>query len=577
VSDFATTLCAPDRGGLTVGFLTHERFFNHVALRSDGAQVRELLACVPVESCELAPRSTLRAERLWIGIDRPGSDGIATWAEHTALEMGVRTRPGATLAWSSRNAQLGDRGVFALREALSALRDLDAGVELIEIEQGYQSQLGDWLAPSDGFPEGIAPVCRELARGGFQSGVWIAPFVASLDSELVKKHAGWRLCEADGAPSPPFRLPGLATPCVALDPGNPELRGWLAELTRTLHGAGAQRLRLDWLVTGARSIPRPGGETTVEAYRGALRAMREAAPETPWLVASRAPIGPSIGLIDAMRSGPELDTAWRAQGGWLRRGEPAPGAERAVCNALARAPLGRLWQLDPDCLVLGETDNPLSSDELLTAAAVALLCGGLVSFSGTIRDFSAERCDLLRRLLPSLRRTPEIGAPVAGADARLLTRFPDGSLLVLLPNLGSAARSFELDLAQLGLKGPHHLWDALAQRWLGVILDRWESERVPPRSSLLLRFSPDDGKPRVIGSTLHLGAGAIEVGRLRSEPDGTLALQLRQPGRRSGSIALVTGRGAAATVGVTFDHQLELRVRSSGLPEEAAPAAGPHK
>jgi hypothetical protein len=186
----------------------------------------------------------------------------------------------------------------------------------------------------------------------------------------------------------------------------------------------------------------------------------------------------------------------------------------------------------------------------------------MVSFSGNIRDFSAARCDLLRRHLPSLRRTPELGAPVRCTDVRLLSRFADGSVLVLLPNLGNQARSFELDLAELGLSGAHHGWDALASRPLGVILGRWQSPRVPAHGSLLVRFSPADGAPRVIGSSLHLAAGAIEVSGVRAEGDGSVTVELRQPGRRSGAVALANGGGPAATVGVTFDNQIELRVHA---------------
>jgi hypothetical protein len=154
---------------------------------------------------------------------------------------------------------------------------------------------------------------------------------------------------------------------------------------------------------------------------------------------------------------------------------------------------------------------------------------------------------------------------VRGADARLCARFPDGTALLLLPNLLARPRRFELDLPSLGLVGPHQVWDSWADRDLGRAEGRWSSPSVPARGALLVRLSPADGRPRVIGSSLHLAAGAVEVSRLRGSSDGSLLLRLRQPGANDGTLTLVAGMGEPLTLNVSFREELELQLGAVGL------------
>lgn len=88
--------------------------------------------------------------------------------------------------------------------------------------------------------------------------------------------------------------------------------------------------------------------TGIEAYREALRLIRAAIGPEPLLVGCGAPIFPSVGLVDAMRVGPDIAAHYEPE-------EPnasLPSQRNAARNTIARAwQHGRFWVNDPDCLI----------------------------------------------------------------------------------------------------------------------------------------------------------------------------------------------------------------------------------
>lgn len=86
----------------------------------------------------------------------------------------------------------------------------------------------------------------------------------------------------------------------------------------------------------------------VEAYRQGLRLVRDAVGPEAVLLGCGAPIPPAVGLVDAMRVGPDIDTRYEPPGG----GPSRPSQRNAARNVIARAwQHGRFWVNDPDSLM----------------------------------------------------------------------------------------------------------------------------------------------------------------------------------------------------------------------------------
>ncbi len=582
VSDFATTLRCPGEAGLSVGFLTHREFLNHVALRHVGARLDELAARVSCEGHLLAPGATLRAERLWLGAETPGEDGLAAWAARAGREMEAPLLDSAGSAWCSWYQFFTRVRAEDVRAATRTLAALQAPVDTIQIDDGFQAAVGDWLEYADGFPDGVAPLAREIRDSGFRAGLWLAPFLVSRESRTAERHPDWILRSPRGTPRVAVVNDGWKGRIAwALDPTHPGVLEWLFELGRAVRGQGFDYLKLDFLYAGALAGARHDPAVPLAAgYRRALRALRDGAGDGVLLLGCGAPLVPSIGLVEAMRIGPDVAPFWRARSANRALGIlSAPAAENSLRNVLARAPLHRrLWHNDPDCVLLRDRDTKLGEREVRTLAGAIACSGGLIVVSDDLSKLGPERRALLQRLLPSLPGTPELGPVATETPETLLLRGDDGGGLLFAVNLGRSARVLEVDLAALGFAGTVSVYDVWGDQLLGPARGRLRTARLQPRASTLLRLVPEDGLPRVLGSTLHLGGGALEgrsLAALGNDGQRAVSLTLHLPGLRQGRLRLRLAGGEPLTLSLCFRDRSTLEIgggqlgveESGGMPD----------
>ena len=143
----------------------------------------------------------------------------------------------------------------------------------------------------------------------------------------------------------------------------------------------------------------------LEAYRQGLRLIRRAAGRDAVLLGCGAPLLPSIGLVDAMRLGPDVLPESPA--------ESSDPSEPDLGNALrvtrARAWMhARLWASDPDCLVaraeIGEREVWASHVEEY---------GGLAFSSDRLDRLDERGLELTRRVLRPSSTEPVGRDPIA--------------------------------------------------------------------------------------------------------------------------------------------------------------------
>ena len=87
------------------------------------------------------------------------------------------------------------------------LRDLDAisektdKVNTFQIDDGYQTAVGDWLSINKTkFPNGMKPIVEKIHAKGWQAGLWLAPFGAQKGSKLASEHSDWLVKGKNGKP-----------------------------------------------------------------------------------------------------------------------------------------------------------------------------------------------------------------------------------------------------------------------------------------------------------------------------------------------------------------------------------------
>jgi alpha-galactosidase len=312
-------------------------------------------------------------------VERSGHDGtveqaLAAWADGYARRAGApRPRPAPT-AWCSWYHYFGAVTEDDVLENLDAAGTHDLPIDVIQIDDGWQAEIGDWLGFSGRFSS-LPGLAERIRAAGRRPGIWIAPFLVGADSELARAHPGWFRGDAGH---------NWDQDLFALDPGRAE--GYLREVFGRLRSYGFDYFKLDFLYAGA-----IGG---LEGYRHGLTVIREAVGPDAYLLGCGAPILPSIGLLDAMRVAPDCAPEYEPEDGDMSR----PSQRAATLTTVARAwQHGRFWVNDPDCLIV----RP-QVERREEWAAVVERYGGLRASSDRIADLDAWGMETTRRLLSAV-------------------------------------------------------------------------------------------------------------------------------------------------------------------------------
>jgi alpha-galactosidase len=315
-------------------------------------------------------------------------DALGRWADGYAAAAGVSLRAESPTVWCSWYHYFRDVTEDDIFENLSAMDDLGLSVDVVQIDDGYQSEIGDWLTESGRFTSLEAAVAR-IRAAGRRAGLWLAPFLVSPRSRIYQDHPEWLL----GGARAGFNWKAEQ---AVLDVTHPGAEEYLRTVFCTLRRMGIDYFKLDFLYAGALAGQRADDSVTpLAAYRHGMEMIREAIGPDSYLLGCGAPILPSVGLVDAMRVSPDTAPRYEPDGGDLSM----PSQRAAALTGRARAwQHGRFWANDPDCLIV----RPEVQRRDAWAVHIDRY-GGLRSSSDRLRDLDDWGLSTTRRLL---RRTP---------------------------------------------------------------------------------------------------------------------------------------------------------------------------
>jgi alpha-galactosidase len=391
----------PDALRQTMGWRADKKLPDHgfqgegiLALAAQGEPVRVWYAPEPAN--EVASiRAEARRDRLFVSADAPVTelavddtleDALAALGERLG-PANVRSVPPGWCSWSCYFGGVTERGVL---ENMRAAEQLGLPIGIVQVDDGYEAGIGDWLTDDSRFGS-LRRTAESIRAAGKVPGVWTAPFLVGEQSMLAKTRPDWLVPSADAGWNWDQRL-------RVLDVSNPAAAAHLRGTYETLAAWGFGHHKLDFLYAGALAGRRHAGLSALAAYREGLRIVREGAGADAILLACGAPLLPSIGLVDAMRIGPDVLPE--------PTGEPPvasePDLENVIVRTRARAwTHARLWAADPDCLVV----RPEIRDRERWASHVEAL-GGLAFSSDRLGGLDERGLELTRRALKPSSRVP---------------------------------------------------------------------------------------------------------------------------------------------------------------------------
>ena len=380
-------------GQALLGFSSCQKFIGRISFTAESLRVS-----VDPEGLELAPGESWRLEEFvaFAGSDRNvllDQLGAAITRNHPPLPPPPLTNRVGWCTWygvgGAGNQQIISHTVTQFKAMLPTLR-------FIQIDEGYCPALGDWLEPSAKFGDMPATLAT-IRAGNFLPGMWLAPFIAQSNSIVLREHPDWFVQNATGQPldSGQIGFGGWSHgPWRVLDGTNPDAQKHLTEVFRTMREQwGITYFKLDanyWgaIHGGKHFDPRA---TRVEAYRRGMAAMLRGAGPGAVILGCNAPIWPSFGLVNAMRTGNDVS---RSRASFFNTARE--NFNRSWQN-------GKLWVTDPDCVLLADNGKKLSgvtSNLWMFHATAIHAVGGLVLTGDRIEGLQPPQLAILRKLIP---------------------------------------------------------------------------------------------------------------------------------------------------------------------------------
>jgi alpha-galactosidase len=449
-------------------FTSSHRFIGRFYVRPTSLDI-----IADTEGLTLAPGETWQLEQFMFasGPARPALlEALARQIARNHPPLQHATAPTGWCSWYCFGPRVTAKQVL---DNLDTIAERIPRLRYVQIDDGYQPAMGDWLETGKAFGGDVTGVLEQIRARGFEPAIWVAPFIAEADSHLFRDHPDWFVKGDDGKPLPSDRVTfggWRRGPWYALDGTHPEVQKHFEELFRTMRQKwGTTYFKLDANFWGAIH----GGHfhdpkaTRVEAYRRGMEAILRGAGDS-FILGCNHPIWPSFGLIHGSRSSQDIKRAWTT----IRL--------VALQNLNRNWQNGRLWWNDPDAVVL---TGELTDDEIRFHATATYASGGMILSGDDLTQIPPARLAMLQTLLP---------------PTGVAATFADDSLRVGIMARSDGQREFALfnweDAPQtiaVALPAPCTMTDVWSGESLGRQTGRFTASDMPPHSARLLSCKPD--------------------------------------------------------------------------------------
>ncbi len=261
---------------------------------------------------------------------------------------------------------------------------------IFQIDDGYQTKIGDWLSIKPAFPNGMRKIAQEIHKEGYLAGIWLAPFVCEKSSELFQRNPSWILKDKHGKAVRAGYNPAWSGHFYVLDFYHEEVQQYLTKVFLTvLEKWGYDMVKLDFLYAVC-ILPRPN-KTRGQVMNDAMQFLRNLVGQKR-ILGCGVPLGSCFGLVDYCRIGADIHLQWEHN--FLK----FLGNRERVSTILAlRSAVGR-WHLnnrafinDPDVFLLRKENNQLTPTQQNTIFVVNALLGDLVFTSDDLSTYKEEQ------------------------------------------------------------------------------------------------------------------------------------------------------------------------------------------
>ena len=287
-------------------------------------------------------------------------------------------------------------------------------LKYFQIDDGYQTRVGDWLQFTNGFDKTIlSRLAADAKKNGLIPGIWWAPFIAMEDSAVVLENPDWILRDEVGQPVQCGDFPHWGGRFFALDTENPEFLDYLESVAEVFFaGMGFQFVKSDFLYAAGRigSGGKTRAQRSVRAHQWLHDLCKKYGVE---LLSCGSILSNAYGRCEYVRIGPDVCLDWESHEMAQYTSREKVSCGSAMLNTLTRSVLnGVFFGNDPDVFILREKVNTLNFEEQQALATTQALHGNLVFTSDYLGEYRQAAWQNLNKLLQRVRDRTKLGEVV---------------------------------------------------------------------------------------------------------------------------------------------------------------------
>lgn len=276
-----------------------------------------------------------------------------------------------------------------------ALAGLDPRFDLFQIDDGYESAVGDWFdVDKTKFPDGLQPMVAKIHSKGLRAGIWLAPFVAEEKSKLVKEHPDWIARDEKGNP---IFAGGLWSGFYPLDLNRPEVVEYIRSVLRHFNQLGFNFFKLDYLY--ACNLKPIHGKTRCETSDFAYQLLRDELADK-LILGSGAMLSNAFSRFDYCRVGPDVSLTFDSAPHKRILHAERVSTRNTMLNTIYRSPLNqKVFLSDPDVFMLRDTNNKLSFTRRSALTRLNALFGSILMTSDLVNTYDKAKEKVLEEAL----------------------------------------------------------------------------------------------------------------------------------------------------------------------------------
>lgn len=277
---------------------------------------------------------------------------------------------------------------------LNALDKVHDSVSVFQIDDGYETFVGDWLDPNPAkFPKGMKYVADSIHEKGYKAGIWLAPFSLQRASRMYKEHPDWVIKEKSLPQLGVFAWGGAYTMDIYHDEARAYIKNFFDVI---LNEWGYDMVKLDFLYSQCITPRNNKSRGTIMCE--AMEFLRECCGDK-LILGCGVPLGAAFGYVDACRISCDVDLNYDGiYYNKLHINNEIPSAQNAINNAVFRRHLnGRAFCNDPDVFFLRYSNLKFNMQQKELLGGINHLFGSVLFVSDNAEEYSKRDFELVQK------------------------------------------------------------------------------------------------------------------------------------------------------------------------------------